>query len=410
MKHPWAALALAGALAGVPGAAVPVAWADEAPAARPVTIGVLTDMSGSSMDLSGPGSVLATTMAVEDFGGGVLGRPVRVVSGDHQLKADVGAAIARRWYDTEGVDLILDVPVSAVGLAVQQVSRDKRRLFITTGTGTSDFTGRFCSPYAMQWNYNTVALANSTARALVERGRRRWFFLVADYAFGTALERDAARVVTSMGGTVLGEAKHPFNASDLSSFVVEALGSGADVVGLANGPPDNTNAIRAAAEFGQGRGGGPVMAGLLVVITDVHGLGLQAAQGLLLTEAFYWDMDEKTRAWSRRFFDRMGRMPTSVQAADYSATLHYLQAVRDAGTTDADAVARKMRDAPVEDMFARHGVLRRDGLLVHDLFLFQVKPPAESRAPWDYYTTLAAVPGEQAYPRLEDEGCPLVSQ
>ena len=398
MKSRSAVLALAAALC----TAAPTARTQPAP----VTIGVLTDMSGSSMDLAGPGSVIATTMAVEDFGGAVLGRPVRVVSGDHQLKADVGAAIARRWYDTEGVDLILDVPVSAVGLAVQQVSRDKGKLMITTGTGTSDFTGRFCSPYAMQWNFNTTALANSTAGALVARGKKRWFFLVADYAFGTALEHDAARVVTATGGTVLGEVKHPFNASDLSSFVVQAESSGADVIGLANGPPDNTNAIRAAAEFGGSKG--PVMAGLLVVITDVHGLGLQAAQGLLLTEAFYWDMDEKTRAWSQRFFERMGKMPTSVQAADYSATLHYLQAVRDAGTTDALAVAQKMRDAPVEDMFARHGVLRRDGLLVHDMFLFQVKTPAESKAPWDYYTTLATVSGDQAFPRLEDENCPLV--
>ena len=390
---------------------VAVTIAAASPAARaepaPVTIGVLTDMSGTSMDLSGPGSVLATTMAVEDFGGTVLGRPIHVISGDHQLKADIGAAIARSWYDTEGVDLILDVPVSAVGLAVQQVSRDKKRLMITTGTGTSDFTGKFCSPYAMQWNFNTTALANSTARALVERGDKRWFFLTADYAFGAALEHDAARVVTAMGGTVLGDVKHPFNSTDLSSFVLQALGSGADVIGLANGPPDNTNAIKAAAEFGGGKG--PAMAGLLVVITDVHGLGLQVAQGLLLTEAFYWDLDDKSRAWSHRFYERANKMPTSVQAADYSATLHYLQAVKEAGTTDAATVAQKMRDAPVEDMFARHGVLRRDGLLVHDLFLFQVKSPAECKAPWDYYRLLSTVPGEQAYPRLEDEHCPLVS-
>ena len=373
----------------------------------PVTIGVLTDMSGSSMDLSGPGSVLATQMAVEDFGGVVLGRPIHVISGDHLLKADVGAGIARRWYDTEGVDLILDVPVSAVGLAVQQVSREKHRLFITTGTGTADFTGKFCSPYAMQWGFDTTALANGTARALVERGSKKWFFLTADYAFGASLERDAARVVTELGGTVLGQVKHPFNASDLTSFVVQALASGADVIGLANGPPDNMTAIKAAAEFNGGRG--PVMAGLFVVITDIHGLGLQAAQGLLLTDSFYWDFDDRTRAWSRRFFARLGKMPTSVQAADYSAASHYLRAVRDAGTTDPDAVARKMRDTPVEDMFARHGTLRVDGLMVHDLFLAQVKKPEESKAAWDYYTILSTIAGERAFPRLDDEGCALVT-
>lgn len=378
------------------------AWAQ-----APITIGVLTDMSGSSMDLSGPGSVLATQMAVEDFGGGVLGRKVRVISGDHQLKADIGAGIARRWYDTDGVDLILDVPVSAVGLAVQQVSREKRRLFITTGTGTSDFTGKFCSPYAMQWGFDTTALANGTARALLDRGAKKWFFLAADYAFGASLERDAAKVVREMGGTVLGEVKHPFNATDLTSFVVQAQASGADVIGLANGPPDNVTAIKAAAEFGGGKG--PMMAGLFVVITDIHGLGLSAAQGLLLTESFYWDFDDRTRAWSRRFHDRMGKMPTSVQAADYSAASHYLLAVKEAGTTDPDAVAQKMRDLPVEDMFARRGRLRLDGLMVHDLFLAQVKQPAESRVPWDYYKILSTIAGERAFPRLEDEGCPLVT-
>lgn len=392
-------VAVAGLLAACVGGG---AWAQ-----APITIGVLTDMSGSSMDLSGPGSVLATQMAVEDFGGGVLGRKVRVISGDHQLKADIGAGIARRWYDTDGVDLILDVPVSAVGLAVQQVSREKRRLFITTGTGTSDFTGKFCSPYAMQWGFDTTALANGTARALLDRGAKKWFFLAADYAFGASLERDAAKVVREMGGTVLGEVKHPFNATDLTSFVVQAQASGADVIGLANGPPDNVTAIKAAAEFGGGKG--PMMAGLFVVITDIHGLGLSAAQGLLLTESFYWDFDDRTRAWSRRFYDRMGKMPTSVQAADYSAASHYLLAVKEVGTTDPDAVAQKMRDLPVEDMFARRGRLRVDGLMVHDLFLAQVKRPAESKASWDYYKILSTISGERAFPRLEDEGCPLVT-
>ena len=383
-----------------------VGLAQTRPAARPVTIGVLTDMSGSSMDLSGPGSVAATQMAVEDFGASVLGRPIRVISGDHQLKADIGAQIARQWYDTEGVDLIVDVPVSAVGLAVQQVSREKRRLFITTATGTADFTGRFCSPYSMQWSFDTTALANGTARALVQRGAKSWFFLTADYAFGASLERDAAKVVTELGGKVLGQVRHPFNAPDLTSFVLQAQASGAQVIGLANGPPDNMTAIREAAEFGGGNG--QIMAGLFVLITDIHGLGLKAAQGLLLTDSFYWDFDDQTRAWSKRFYAKLGKMPTSVQAADYSAVLHYLQAVKAAGTIDADAVAAEMRAAPIQDAFAHHGVLRADGLMVHDLFLAQVKRPEESKGAWDYYRILSTIPGDQAFPKLADEGCPLV--
>jgi branched-chain amino acid transport system substrate-binding protein len=397
------------ALAGAAALATPILGRARAQTPEAVRIGVLADMSGSSMDLSGPGSVLAVQMAVEDAGGSVLGRPITVVSGDHQLKSDVGAEIARRWYDTEGVTLITTVPVSAVGLAVQAVSREKRRLYITTGTGTSDFTDKFCSPYGMQWVYDTTALANSTARALVERGGKTWFFLVADYAFGLALERDATRVIEASGGKVIGSVRHPFNSSDLTSFVVQAQASGADVIALANGPPDNTNAIKQAHEFGIGSNG-QTLAGLFVEITDIHSLGLDAMQGLVLTTGFYWDADDPKRAWSKRFFARTGRMPSMVQAGDYSAASHYLKAVKAAGTTDADKVVAMMRQIPVEDMFASKGMLRVDGLMVHDLYLARVKKPSEQRYPWDYLEILATVPGETAFPRLEDEGCPLVGK
>ena len=383
--------------------ALPVA----ARAQTPVTLGVLADMSGPAMDMAGPGAVIATQMAVDDFGGSVLGRPIKVISADDQLKAELGSQIARRWYDTEGVDLILDVPVSSIGLAVQQVSREKQKLFITTSSQTADFTGKFCSPYSMQWDFNTTALVNGTARALVERGMKSWFFLTADYAFGISLANEAAKVVRANGGSVVGEVRHPFNAPDLTSFVLQARDSSAQVIGLADGPPDNMNAIRDAAEFGLAAAG-KSLAGLFIVITDVHGAGLQATQGLLLTDSFYWDATDETRTWSRRFFAKHGKMPTSMQAADYSAALHYLKAVKAAGTTDPLPVAAKMREAPVDDVFTHGGTLRIDGLMVHDLLLLQVKTPAESKAPWDYYTILSRIPANQAFPPLKGEGCPLV--
>ena len=372
---------------------------------RPVTIGVLTDMAGPSKDMAGPGAVAAVQMAVEDFGGSVLNRPVTVRTGDHQLKPDVGAGIARQWYD-DGVDLIVDVPVSAVGLAVQAVSKEKRRLFITSGTLTSDFTSKFCTPYSMQWAFNTTAIANATALAAVQRGLKRWFFLTADYAFGHAMERDATKVVLANGCSVAGSVLHPFNDPDMTSFVVRALASDAQAIALANGPSDNVTAIKQAREFGL-EASGKTMVGLFVVITDIRALGLAAAQGLVLTEAFYWDHDDATRTWSRRFFDRTQRMPTAIQAADYSAALHWLKSVRSAGTTDADAVAAAMRATPVDDMFAHGGTLRRDGAMVHDMLLLKVKTPAESKGPWDVYTELATVPGAQTFPRTEDEDCAL---
>ena len=373
-----------------------------------VKIGVLTDLSGPASDATGDGSVLAAQMAAEDFGGMVAGKPIKVVSANHQLKPDIGASIARQWYDAEQVDLILDVPVSAVGLAVQEVARQKRKLVIVESTGADQFTGKSCSPYGMQWAFDTHALAVGTAAAVTERGGKSWFFLTADYAFGHSLEEDAGRVVKANGGQVVGSVRFPFNSPDLTSFVLQAQASKAKIIGIAAGPPDNTNAIKIGGEFGLFQGG-QQMAGLLVLITDVHALGLEAAQGLLLTTSFYWDMDDATRAWSKRFYDKLHKMPTMWQAGTYSAAMHYLTAIKATGTDDALTVAAKMRAAPIEDFFARHGRLREDGLMVHDLYLAQVKTPQESKAPWDYYKILATIPGGKAFPP-PDPACSLVKK
>jgi branched-chain amino acid transport system substrate-binding protein len=371
-----------------------------------VKIGVLTDMSGPASTPTGPGSVAAAEMAVADFGGNVLGKPITVISADHQLKPDVAAGIAREWYDRGQVDLIVDVPVSAVGLAVQGVANEKKKLFITHSTGTADFHGKFCSPYTMQWVFDTHALAVGTAQEVVKRSGTSWFFLTADYAFGYSLEKDASDVVKANGGTVVGAVRHPFRTPDLSSFILQAQASKAKIIGLASGPPDNVNAIKLGGEFGL-FAGGQQMAGLLVLITDIDGLGLKTAQGLVLTTSFYWDMDDKTREWSKRFFAKMGRMPTMWQAGVYSSVMHYLKAIKAAGTDDPLKVAAKMREMPIEDFFSRNGKLREDGLMVHDLVLVQVKKPEESKYPWDYYQILAHIPGDQAF-GPPNPACPLV--
>lgn len=361
-----------------------------------VKIGVLTDMNGPASTPSGQGSVTAAQMAVDDFGGSVLGKPISIIIGDHQLKPDVGASLARRWYDVDQVDLIVDVPVSAVGLAVQNVANDRKRLFITHSTGAADFHGKFCSPYTMQWVFDTRALAVGTAQEVVKRGGDSWFFITDDFAFGHALERDASAVVTKTGGKVLGSVRPPFGASDLSSFVLQAQASKAKIIGIAGGPPNNINEIKTAGEFGVFKGG-QQMAALLALITDINSLGLQTAQGLLLTTAFYWDMDDKTRAWSKRFFEKTKRMPTMWQAGVYSSTMVYLNAIKEVGTDEPLKVAAKMREKPIEDFFARNGKLREDGLMVHDLMLVQVKSPEESKYPWDYYKILAKISGEDAF-------------
>jgi branched-chain amino acid transport system substrate-binding protein len=361
-----------------------------------VKIGVLTDMNGPASTPSGQGSVTAAQMAVEDFGGSVLGKPISVIVGDHQLKPDIGAALARRWYDIDQVDLIVDVPVSAVGLAVQNVANDKKRLFITHSTGAADFHGKFCSPYTMQWVFDTRALAVGTAQEVVKRGGDSWFFITDDIAFGHALERDASAVITKAGGKLLGAARPPFGTSDLSSFVLQAQASKAKIIGIAGGPPNNINEIKTAGEFGIFRGG-QQMAALLALITDVDSMGLPTAQGLLLTTAFYWDMDDKTREWSKRYFAKMKRMPTMWQAGVYSSVMVYLNAIKEAGTDEPLKVAAKMREKPIEDFFARNGKLREDGLMVHDLMLVQVKTPEESKYPWDYYKILAKISGDDAF-------------
>jgi branched-chain amino acid transport system substrate-binding protein len=331
-----------------------------------------------------------------------------VVVGDHQLKPDIGASIARRWYDVEQVDLIVDVPVSAVGLAVQNIANEKKKLLIVHSTGTADFHGKFCSPYAIQWVFDTRALAVGTAKAVVKRGGDTWFFITDDYAFGHALERDASAVIKANGGKVLGSVSPPFATPDVSSFILQAQASKAKIIGIAAGPPNNTNEIKTAGEFGVFKGG-QQMAGLLVLITDVHGLGLKAAEGLLLTTSFYWDMDDKTREWSKRFFAKMNRMPTMWQAGVYSSVMHYLEAIRDAGTDDPLKVAAKMREKPIEDFFSRHGKLREDNLMVHDLWLVQVKSPEESKYPWDYYKVLTTISGDDAFGPPNPE-CSLVKK
>jgi len=373
-----------------------------------VKIGVLTDMNGPASTPTGQGSVTAAQMAVDDFGGKVLGKPVSVIVGDHQLKPDIGTSIARRWYDVEQVDLIVDVPVSAVGLAVQNIANEKKKLFITHSTGSADFHGKFCSPYAIQWVFDTHALAVGTAKEVVKRGGDSWFFITDDYAFGHSLERDASAVISANGGKVLGSVRPPFATPDLSSFILQAQASKAKIIGIAAGPPNNTNEIKTAGEFGIFKGG-QQMAGLLILITDVHGLGLKTAEGLLLTTSFYWDMDDKTREWSKRYFAKMNRMPTMWQAGVYSSTMHYLQAIKAAGTDDPLKVAAKMREKPIEDFFSRHGKLREDNLMVHDLMLVQVKSPDESKYPWDYYKILATISGDDAFGPPNPE-CSLVKK
>lgn len=403
MQHHLARLALAGLLLGANATLACAQASDNA-----VKIGVLTDLSGPASTPTGPGSVAAAQMAIDDFGGSVLGKPIQLISADHQLKPDIGAGIARRWYDVEQVDLILDVPVSSVGLAVQVVANEKHKLFITHSTGSTDFHGKFCSPYTMQWVFDTRALAVGTGREITKRGGKTWFFITDDYAFGHALERDATQVIEANGGRVLGAVRPPFATPELSSFVLRAQQSKAQVIGIAAGPPNNTNEIKLAHEFGLVQGG-QQLAGLLILITDVHALGLQTAQGLLLTTSFYWDLDDQTRAWSKRFFDKVQHMPTMWQAGVYSAVTHYLQAVKAAGTDEAEKVAAQMRTQPIEDFFSHNGRLREDGLMVHDLLLVQVKSPEESKAPWDYYNVLTPIKGDDAF-GPPDPSCALVKK
>src|SRR5271167_2930374 len=374
--------------------------------AQGVKIGILNDQSGVYADYGGKGSFEAAKMAIEDFGGSVLGQTIELVTADHQNKPDLAGNIARRWYDAEGVDMITDLTTSSVALAVQGIAAEKKKIDIVVGAATSAITGANCSPYGFHWAFDTHALAVGTGGALVKAGGDTWFFMTADYAFGYALEKDTSEIVTANGGKVLGSVRIPLNSSDFSSFLLQAQSSKAKIIGLANAGLDTTNSIKQAAEFGIVNGG-QKLAGPLVTLAEVHGLGLQAAQGLVLTEGFYWDQNDKTRAFSERFFKRTGRMPNMIQAGTYSATLQYLKAVKAAGTKDSDAVVKKLKELPVDDMFAEGGKVLANGRMVHDLYLFEVKKPSESKKPWDYYKQLAVVPGDKAFPSAKDSGCPL---
>src|ERR1700754_1419249 len=373
--------------------------------AQGVKIGILNDQSGVYADYGGKYSVEAARMAIEDFGNEVLGHKIEIVTADHQNKPDLAAAIARRWYDAEGVDMITELTTSSVALAVQDLSKEKKKIDIVVGAATSRITGDACTPYSFHWAYDTRALAVGTGGALVKAGGDTWFFLTADYAFGYALEKDTSDIVTANGGKVVGSVRVPLNSSDFSSFLLQAQSSKAKIVGLANAGLDTTNSIKQAAEFGVVKSG-QKLAGLLMTLAEVHGLGLEAAQGLVLTEGFYWDHDDKTRAFSERFLKRTGRMPSMIHAGTYSATLSYLKAVKAAGTKDTDAVAKKLKELPVDDAFAKGKVLE-NGRMVHDLYLFEVKKPSESKKPWDYYKQIAVVPGDKAFPSAKDSGCPL---
>ena len=375
-----------------------------------VKIGVMNDMSGPYADLTGTGSVLAAKMAAEDYAKATGSKlKIEIISADHQNKPDVGSSIARKWYDTEGVDMITDVPTSSVALAVSQVTTEKNKVNVNTGGGSSDLTGKACSPNFVHWLYDTWMLAHGTGSAVVKAGGDSWFFLTADYAFGHALERDTSEVVKASGGKVLGGVKVPLGTSDFSSFLLQAQSSKAKVVGLANAGADFTNSVKQAAEFGIVKGG-QKMAGLLVFITDVHGLGLQTAQGLQLTETFYWDHDDGTRAWSKRFAAANGgKYPSADHAGVYASVLHYLKAV-DAlqDDTDGKAIVAKMKAMPTDDILFGKGTIRADGRKLHPAYLFEVKKPSESKYPWDYYKLIQTIPADQAFRPLNEGGCPLV--
>ncbi len=373
-----------------------------------VKIGVLNDRSGLYADLTGEGSVIATRMAIEDFGAAERGISVEVVSADHQNRPDVASTVTRQWIDVDGVDVIVDVPTSSAALAVNDIVRERQKIFLVSGAATSDLTGPACSPYTVHWTYDTWSLANGTGRAMVEVGGDTWFFLTADYAFGHALERDTSAVVEETGGQVLGVVRHPFPGQDFSSFLLQAQASGAKVIGLANAGGDTVNSIMQAAEFGIVQAG-QSLAGLLVFITDVDALGLDDAQGLVLTEAFYWDLNDDTRAFSQRFAELgNGNMPTMIHAGVYASVLHYLKAVEAVGSADSDAVMAMMKEMETDDPLFGQGVIRTDGRKVHDMYLFRVKSPDESTGRWDYYELLNTIPAEVAFRPIEDGNCPLV--
>ena len=373
-----------------------------------VKIGVLTDMGGVYSDNTGQGSVVATQMAVDDFGGKVLGKPIQIVSADHQNKADIGANKAREWFDKEGVDVIVDGVNSSVAIAVGKIANEKHRVFIVSGAGSTRLTNEDCNPYTIHYAYDTYATGGSTGRAMVQRGGNTWFFLTADYTFGHSLQDDTTKAIKAAGGQVLGAVAHPLNTSDFSSYLLQAQSSGAKVIGLANAGGDTINAIKAAAEFGITKK--QSLAGLLVMINDIHAIGLQLAQGMYVADGFYWDMSDETRKFSTAFQAKATKMPSTIHVAVYSSVIQYLKAVEAAGTDDADAVLKKLREMKLNDVFVKNGKIREDGRMVHDYYLFQVKSPAESKYPWDFYKLVSTVPGDQAFQPLSESRCPLVKK
>lgn len=374
-----------------------------------VKVGVLTDLSGTYSDLSGSGAVLATQMAIDDFI--AKEKPsfkIEMISADHQNKADIASNKAREWFDREGVDTATELVTTSVALAVMKVAKEKDKIALMSGPASTPITNEQCNDVTVHYTYDTYALSNGTAKAVTKQGGKTWFFLTADYAFGQALEKDASAVVVANGGKVLGSVRHPFPASDFSSFLLQAQASGAQVIGLANAGADTTNAIKQAAEFGITPK--QSLAGLLMFITDIHSLGLKSTQGMYLTDSFYWDLNDETRAWSKRFFDKQKKMPSGIQAGQYSSIYTYLKAVKAAGTDDTKKVMEMMKKTPINDFFAKNGRIREDGRMVHDMYLAQVKKPEESKYPWDYYTIKAVIPAEEAFQPLSQSRCPLIKK
>ena len=374
----------------------------------PVKIGVLSDMSGPYSDLGGPGSVEAVRMAIEDFGGSVLGKPVEVLQGDHQNKPDIGSNIARQWFDVDGVDMVTDLTNSAVALAVQALAKSKKKINLVTSTHTTELTNGACSPYGVHWTFDAYSVSAGTANAIARDGGKTWYFISADYTFGRNLEDNAEGVLKKLGGKVIGRTRHPLNSSDFSSNLLQAQASGAEVIAIGSTGTDLSNLIKQAKEFKIGDKQKLVM--LAAFFTNIHAMGVENAKGAIFTEAFYWNRDEKSRAWSQRFFKRANAMPSMIHAGTYSATLHYLAAVKAAGTKDPDQVMKKMRDTPINDIFWQNGNIREDGVMAHDMLLIQVKSPEEVKEPWDYYKILSVIPKDQAFQPLNESTCPLIKR
>lgn len=396
-------------LAALAAATTPLPALAQAVSDGTVKIGILNDQSGVYADFGGKWSVEAAKMAAEDFGGKVLDAPIEIVSADHQNKPDIASNIAREWYDTQQVDAIMELTTSSVALAVQGLSQEKKKIDIVTGAATTDLTGKACSPYGFHWAYDTHSQAVGTGGALVKAGGDSWYFITADYAFGYSLEEQTSKFVKEAGGQVLGSVRVPLSTTDFSSFLLQAQSSGSKVIGLANAGLDTANSIKGAAEFGI-VAGGQRLAALLFTLADVHGLGLEAAQGLSLTEGFYWDRDDPSREFGKRFMEKTGRMPNMIHAGTYSAVLQYLKAIQAAGTDETEAVAAKLHEMPVNDVFAANGTVGPNGRMFHDMYLFEVKKPADSKGEWDYYNQLATIPGNEAFIAPAESGCPLVTQ